>query len=404
MNREEKVNDILEQTKKIADAHRQFYEIYFKDNTMDFVFQWSLGMVRNGGGEIGEMFYIASKIEDFNPDSWTSQWPLMAEKIEKRARETEKKHKISSREFYFRASNYYRSALAIIKPSDPNFSLYKNKYKKCYMKAFSMFGFEYLEISFENTVLPGMFIKPANDNKKRKTFIAIGGGETFFTDLYFHIGPDVIKRDYNFITVDIPGQGFLPEEGHFFRHDTETPLKKVLDYVTQRDDVDNNNIAIYGISGGGYYVPRAAAYDKRIKACIANHFFNDFYKYLSYTALRTKEESEKISPTNYRMMELVAWRMGIKSVSEIIKKSKEFVFDPQNITCPFLNVTSEGEYTNPNIKKMQNECFNLVSSKNKKMIVAPFDEGAGAHCLAENGGLMSSLILDWLDEVFENTK
>lgn len=403
MKSEKRIQELLKQTEKVADAHRQFYKVYFEDNSMDFAFQWALGGIRNGGGEIGEMFYTAAQIEDYNPDSWTVEWPKMAQRVEKRAQEAaSKNHIISAREFYLRAASYYRTAMAALLPSDTNFMLVADRYKSCFLKAAPMFDMpiEYIEIPFKNTVLPGCFIKAAKNSEKQKTLIMIGGGETFFLDLYLYIGPSAVKRGYNFLTVDIPGQGTLPFEGHIYRPDTEVPLNTILDYVLNRPDVDSDRVAAYGISEGGYFIPRAAAYDKRIKACIANHVFNDFHRYLSYTALKSQEQTEKISPMNYRMMELLAWRHGIQSISEIMEVSKAFYYDPQLVTCPFMNITSAGEYANPMVKAMQDECFEAIGSSMKKMIVAPFDEGAGTHCLGENSGLMSALVLDWLDEVF----
>jgi hypothetical protein len=403
MKKEERIQELLKQTEKVADAHRQFYNIHFQDNSMDFAFQWALGTIRNGGGEIGEMFYTASQIEDFNPDSWAEEWPKIAEKVEKRAQDAAaKKHFVSAREFYMRSATYYRTTLATLLPSDPKFKMYAEKFKACFLKAAPMYELpiEYIEIPFENTLLPGCFIKSSAEDKKNKTLIMIGGGETFFMDLYMYIAPSALKRGYNFLTVDIPGQGTLPFEGHVFRPDTEIPIKAIIDYALNRPDVDPDKLAMYGISGGGYYVPRAAAYDKRIKACIANHVFNDFNKFLSHTALKTKKDTEKISPMNYRMMELLSWRHGLKSISAIIERSKAFKFDPSMITCPFLNITSSGEYANPATKAIQDECFKNIGSNVKNMIVAPFNEGAGTHCLGENLGLMSALVFDWLDEVF----
>ena len=43
----------------------------------------------------------------------------------------------------------------------------------------------------------------------------------------------------------------------------------MLDYIDTRRDLDAARIGIWGVSLGGYYAPRAAAFDKRIKACIA---------------------------------------------------------------------------------------------------------------------------------------
>jgi 2,6-dihydroxypseudooxynicotine hydrolase len=39
--------------------------------------------------------------------------------------------------------------------------------------------------------------------------------------------------------------------------------------VGQRGDLDPNRVAIWGVSLGGYYAPRAAAFEKRLRACIA---------------------------------------------------------------------------------------------------------------------------------------
>jgi dipeptidyl aminopeptidase/acylaminoacyl peptidase len=43
----------------------------------------------------------------------------------------------------------------------------------------------------------------------------------------------------------------------------------VLNFVATRGDLDSARIGMWGVSLGGYYAPRAAAFDKRIKACIA---------------------------------------------------------------------------------------------------------------------------------------
>ncbi len=65
-----------------------------------------------------------------------------------------------------------------------------------------------------------------------------------------------------------PGQG---EAQYDFpiRGDYEVPVKAVLDYVETRNDLDTARIGMWGVSLGGYYAPRAAAFEKRIKACIA---------------------------------------------------------------------------------------------------------------------------------------
>jgi 2,6-dihydroxypseudooxynicotine hydrolase len=43
----------------------------------------------------------------------------------------------------------------------------------------------------------------------------------------------------------------------------------VIDWLQTRRDIDVDRIGMWGVSLGGYYAPRAAAFEKRIKACIA---------------------------------------------------------------------------------------------------------------------------------------
>ncbi len=46
-------------------------------------------------------------------------------------------------------------------------------------------------------------------------------------------------------------------------------MKAVIDYIETRGDLDASRIGMWGVSLGGYYAPRATAFEKRIKACIA---------------------------------------------------------------------------------------------------------------------------------------
>ena len=65
-----------------------------------------------------------------------------------------------------------------------------------------------------------------------------------------------------------PGQGEAQYD-FAIRGDYEVPVKAVIDFVEKRSDLDARRVGMWGVSLGGYYAPRAAAFDKRIKACIA---------------------------------------------------------------------------------------------------------------------------------------
>jgi 2,6-dihydroxypseudooxynicotine hydrolase len=77
-----------------------------------------------------------------------------------------------------------------------------------------------------------------------------------------------LARGMATLVFDGPGQG----EGEYdfaIRGDYEAPVRAVVDYVETHPDLDAARIGLWGVSLGGYYAPRAAAYEKRVKACIA---------------------------------------------------------------------------------------------------------------------------------------
>jgi dienelactone hydrolase len=77
-----------------------------------------------------------------------------------------------------------------------------------------------------------------------------------------------LARGMATLTFDGPGQG----EGEYdfaIRGDYEVAVAAVVDYVETRKDLDASRVGLWGVSLGGYYAPRAAAFEKRVKACIA---------------------------------------------------------------------------------------------------------------------------------------
>ena len=77
-----------------------------------------------------------------------------------------------------------------------------------------------------------------------------------------------LDRGMATLAFDGPGQGEAEYERPICP-EYEKPVGAVLDYLETRPDVDASRVGIWGVSLGGYYAPRAAAYEKRLKACIA---------------------------------------------------------------------------------------------------------------------------------------
>jgi 2,6-dihydroxypseudooxynicotine hydrolase len=77
-----------------------------------------------------------------------------------------------------------------------------------------------------------------------------------------------LARGIATLAIDGPGQGEA-EYDMPICGDYETAARAVADWIETRADLDAGRMAICGVSLGGYYAPRAAAYEKRFRACIA---------------------------------------------------------------------------------------------------------------------------------------
>jgi pimeloyl-ACP methyl ester carboxylesterase len=398
-----------QEQKKVFDAHEAYVRYHFKDPDMDFTFgSLALGATVNHGCEIGEAFRTAANIKDGDAASWQEEWAKTARLVEARGEQSlTRGHRVSARDQLQRASYYYRLALLAMLPDDPRLREYARKSRSLLKKAGELFDppLEYFEIPFEGTSLPGFFRKAAAGTKPVMTLIMIGGGETFAEDLFFYIAPQTYDRGYNFMTVDLPGQGLLPLEGKFFRPDMQVPMKAVVDYALSRSDVDPQRLAVYGYSGGGGFVPQAAMHDARIKAIVMNACVVDGRALFATMPVvkATREEIASWPSFHGNTVKTVCWRWGVPmdQPAGLVEANQGFRFDPAKVAVPALVIVGEGEYQSAEVKRQQQLCLDNLPNPRKKFVVTPAMEGAANHCVMENRSLMSQVVFDWLDELFQ---
>lgn len=77
----------------------------------------------------------------------------------------------------------------------------------------------------------------------------------------------MLDRGLATLAFDGPGQGEA-EYDLPICHDYERPVAAVLDWIETRADLDPVRVALWGVSLGGYYAARAAAFEPRIKAAV----------------------------------------------------------------------------------------------------------------------------------------
>lgn len=124
---------------------------------------------------------------------------------------------------------------------------------------------ERIEIPFEGGIIPGILRRPA---RHRPLVLLVPGLDSSKEELYA-IEQEFLDRGLATLAIDGPGQS---ENSVRFpiRPNWETVVGPLLDDLSRRRlDVDLRRVGLMGISMGGIYGPRAAAYEKRIRALVA---------------------------------------------------------------------------------------------------------------------------------------
>jgi dipeptidyl aminopeptidase/acylaminoacyl peptidase len=125
---------------------------------------------------------------------------------------------------------------------------------------------ERVEIPYEGTAMPGILRRPARVQHP-PVVVMVMGLDSAKEEMDTNERP-FLDRGIATLTIDGPGQGEL-EYDLPIRGDWEVPIAVVLDWIEAQAALDADRVAVWGVSLGGYYAPRAAAVERRLRACIA---------------------------------------------------------------------------------------------------------------------------------------
>jgi len=230
------------------------------------VTHWGARFVANGVN-LSDFEDVTSSMKSY--DDWCAAWSKRAALHEQIGREAlAKKHFLTAGEALQRAGVYYHFASFLFVHDIPQMKTAHKKQIECRQAALPYLSpaGERVEIPYQGKFLAGILRKPAGVAKPPVVVMAVGLDSTKEeTDAYEQ---PFLARGMATLVFEGPGQG---EAQYDFpiRGDYEVPVKAVIDFVETRDDIDAKRIGMWGVSLGGYYAPRAAAFEKRIKACIA---------------------------------------------------------------------------------------------------------------------------------------
>jgi dienelactone hydrolase len=385
---------------------------YFPDN-----YPWSMAamMAVNAGAVMSEVHEalaplrdVAGSNDDAANDAWHKRWMMLGERSERLANEDEAAgRRISASAKYKRAAVYFMTAERMCKSNDP-------VRIETYKKMLAMFRkgverengpVEWVEVPYshngQDISLPALFL-PANPKTLAGTgnapcIIHFDGLDVMKEFLYLAgVASAYASRGISTLLIDHPGVGeALRLRGLKLFPETEIPASAAVDYLEGRADVDPNRIGIAGISLGGYYVPRAAGFEHRLKCAIAWGAIND---YGVITRGRLAGKGTKLSVSHWE--EHMNWVFGTNSAEEILEQTDRMNLDEAmpNIQCPLLVVHGEGDRQIP-LAMAQKTIREAVKSPRAELKVFTAEDGGVEHCQVDHGDLAVEYMADWAAEV-----
>ncbi|MFJ4923726.1 alpha/beta hydrolase family protein [Streptomyces sp. NPDC088725] len=389
----------------------------FDDESFSFETLRTACFAEYGGADLGEILTTASEITDGDEESWYRAWKATADRVhEAGTRSLTAGHRVSAREALLRASNYYRTAEFYRRDdpfNDPAAMELSSLARHTFATAAPLFDHpvEPVAIPYEDTALPGYLFLVDDSGAPRPTVIFTSGFDSILEEAYFSVAAAALRRGYNCLAYDGPGQGAaLREQRLTFRPDWEAVLTPVIDYALTRPEIDPDRIALHGYSLGGFLVARAAAHEHRAAALVLDGGMYSYHDanlravppYLATWALDGRDDlAEPVTATlsahNTSLRWAIrngVWTFGAHSVADYLRQTRDYTLDGvvQNITTPALIFSPE----NDAFFRGEPERLHRALTGPSTLIAMPASEGGGEHCSYGARGTLHQHMFDWL--------
>jgi pimeloyl-ACP methyl ester carboxylesterase len=391
----------------------------FDDETFSFETLRTAGFAAYGGADLGEVLTTASHIGEGDEASWHLAWKATAERVaEIGERALACGHRVSAREALLRASNYYRTAAAFLleKPAtDPEMTLLSAGQHDTFAAAAALFDtpVEAVSIAYEDTTLPAYLFVVDDSGVARPTIIYTSGYDSTREESYFAIAGAALRRGYNVLAFDGPGQGaVLRDQKLVMRSDWEAVIGPVVDYALTRGEISGAEIVLFGYSLGGYLVARAAAFEHRVAALILDDGIHDFHAAFAgglppFIGSWIEEGRDDVALPVLAMLMSVStqlrwglrngmWVFGTDSFADLIRMAKDYTLEgiAHQIVAPTLIMDAENDKF---LKGQPQLVEKALTGTSTTLVTLTEYEGAGEHTHAGGLGRAHQTMFDWLD-------
>jgi pimeloyl-ACP methyl ester carboxylesterase len=374
----------------------------------NYVWNLSTNLALMCGGNIGEIDEAcrpireaASRGEDAGTALFFDSWVKVAEQVLKNGAEDEAKQRLLSAGIKYQRGAGYLLAAERMQSRD-----YAPRWE-AYRKGLAMFGrgvelqgltCEFVEIPYEGKSFPGLFVKAqSKDGRPAPVLVSCNGLDSMKEQIFGAGNPAAFAaRGVSTLVIDQPGTGeALRLHGLTGRHDSEAWASAAVDYLLTRNDIDPNRIGMFGLSLGGYFAPRAAAFEKRFTLCAvmgANHNWGEMQR------RRLAREGDRPVPHYW---DHVMWVFGKPSLDDFMAWAPAMDLNGvvEKITVPFLVTHGAGDRQIP-VEYAHQSYEQAVNSPKRELRIFDKSSFEIEHCGADNGTIMRDFIADWVSETF----
>jgi dienelactone hydrolase len=378
----------------------------FKYFPTNYVWNLSVDLAIEMGARIGEIEEMCAPLQEAAkaPDAAGTQafretWVRMADKLCVLADEDNARGRLlSAGEKLGRAASYLITAERLQAHGSPGRVALYQRVLDLFAEGARLAGdnCERVEIPYEGKHLSALYVRAEGVQGPAPLLIQVNGLDST-KEMKVRVGLPawLAKRGVSSLVVDQPGTGeALRLHGLTARFDSEHWASRVVDWLETRDDVDAKRIGMEGVSLGGYYCPRAVAFEPRLACGVAwgaNHDWRDVQK------RRLDKEGDFPVPHYWAH---VCWVWGAKDIADFMKIAEDVHLDGvvERIKVPFLVTHGEKDSQIP-LKWAQRTYDQLANSPKRELKIFTEREGGVQHASFDNSINAGHYIADWVAEV-----
>jgi dienelactone hydrolase len=246
-----------------------------EDEDVSLEFMKLLGAAQEGGSTVSECFLAASQIDPRDHESWYREWNRTADANRERAiAALESGNALTARGNLLRATNYYLAAGIFLDAGDCRRGAVVGRMQECaeqFLKLLTPAG-KVVEIPWlPDYPLRGYFLPAPSGGDRKPAVICMGEPGQRKEEFLYKMSRYARDREISVLVVDLLGPGSSSQFDQVVgRPDLETSISRCVDYLAERDDVDEQRIAIVGDGAGSSFVARGVALDQRIAAAVCD--------------------------------------------------------------------------------------------------------------------------------------